>query len=552
MKSLASTSPWLIGGEWRIDEFLRLIWDAEIVVGERKYSVSLRYPNHFPHSPPLVLPRGDLSRWSSHQWGAGGELCLEYGADNWLPSITGADMIRSAYRLLFGENPSPLVSDVVASRHATTLGQDLRGDRLRFVFTRDVTDALRVIPEGDMCSAEVVTIFRDKSAMYVIFSLESPAGHKWRDENVPRTVMDEGFVRTAAVFRWPAKIDLPPASSRTAFLAAVSLQGISMPDLHCAILIKDELIQPYLFWDKDGACTISIVPAQPALVRLDDGHASLVERKVALVGCGSLGSKFASMLARAGVANFLLVDDDLMLPDNAIRHELDWREVGAHKVDGVARRINLVNSHAKCDCRQYRLGGQHSGGSLETLIETIAGYDLIVDATADPRVFNYLCAAVEVGSKPLLWAEVFGGGFGGLVARHRPGREPQPATMRAMIEQWCLEQGKPIERATANYENRELGVPLIADDADVTVIASHAARLAIDTLLGRSPSMFPNSVYMIGLSQGWIFDQPFDTRPIDVGPALPTETAPFPQELANEERDRLLGLLKKFSDAAAA
>jgi sulfur-carrier protein adenylyltransferase/sulfurtransferase len=553
LESLSSTSPWLIAGERRIDEFLRLIWDAEIVVGERKFPISLRYPNHFPHSPPLVLPRGDLERWSSHQWGAGGELCLEYGSDNWQPTITGSDMIQSAYRLLSGENPSPHVTSVVASRHATTLGQDLRGDWFRFLFTREVTEALSVIPAGEMCSADIVATFRAKSAVYVISALESPAGRKWREENLPKTLVDEGIARTAAVFRWPVEADLPPTSSRTAFFAAVSSQGLSMPEVQYAILIKGEAFHPYFLWkDNDRAGSISTIPAQPVLVRLDDDHALLKERKVAIVGCGSLGSKFAVMLARAGVADFLLVDDDVMLPDNVIRHELDWREVGAHKVEGVARRIDLVNSGAKCDCRQYRLGGQQSGGSVETLIETIAGYDLIVDATADPRVFNYLCAAAEVGKKPLLWAEVFGGGFGGLIARHRPNIEPKPAAMRASIEQWCAEQGKPIERAAANYENRESGVPLIADDADVTVIASHAARLAIDTLLGRTPSVFPNSVYMIGLSQGWIFDQPFDTRPIDVGPAPQTETVAVSQELANEERDRLLDLLKKFSDAATA
>ena len=204
------------------------------------------------------------------------------------------------------------------------------------------------------------------------------------------------------------------------------------------------------------------------------------------------------MLARAGVGQFLLIDDDIMLPDNLVRHDLDWREVTAHKVDGLARRIRLVNPDAQCDTRPYRLGGQQSSGSLETLIDTISKCDLIIDATADPKVFNYLCAAAEIGKRPLVWAEVFGGGIGGLIARHRPGIEPRPATMRAQIEQWCRDQGKPIERAPGRYETEIDGVPTIADDADVSAIASHAARLAIDTAIPRDPSIFPHSVYLIG------------------------------------------------------
>jgi integrative and conjugative element protein (TIGR02256 family) len=282
-------------------------------------------------------------------------------------------------------------------------------------------------------------------------------------------------------------------------------------------------------------------------VRLDEAHTALKDRKVAVVGCGSLGGKVAVMLARAGVGHFLLVDDDIMLPDNVVRHELDWREMGRHKVDGVARRIGLINPAASCDIRQYRLGGQQSSGSVEMLIERLATCDLIIDASADPKVFTYLGAAATIGKKALLWAEVFGGGFGGLVARHRPDREPAPAMMRAKIEQWCLEQGKPIERAAGGYEGQMEGVPMIADDADVSVIAAHAARLAIDTVIRRDPSIFPNSVYLIGLSQGWVFDQPFDTRPIDVGLAEPAQSdEPADKQLVEEETARVLQLTRQI------
>jgi sulfur-carrier protein adenylyltransferase/sulfurtransferase len=116
IEALVSTSDWLIPGEWRIDRSARLIWDADIAVGDHTRPVSLRYPNHFPHSPPLVLPRGDTTRWSPHQYGRGGELCLEYGPDNWHPDVTGAMMIESAYRLLSGENPEGLQPGRLASR----------------------------------------------------------------------------------------------------------------------------------------------------------------------------------------------------------------------------------------------------------------------------------------------------------------------------------------------------------------------------------------------------------------------------------------------------
>jgi hypothetical protein len=121
-----------------------------------------------------------------------------------------------------------------------------------------------------------------------------------------------------------------------------------------------------------------------------------------------------------------------------------------------------------------------------------------------------------------------------------------------MIELWCANQGMPPPATVKSYETQEAGVPMIDDDADVTVIAAHAARLAIDTLLARNPSQFPYSVYMIGLSQGWIFDQPFDTRPIDLGAPPETLANPIDPEQIAKEMSIVSELFSKRANATAA
>lgn len=553
LDALAARVEWLFPLEWRVDASLRLIWDADIVISTDRFPISLRYPNHFPHSPPLVLPRGEQDRWSSHQYGAGGELCLEYGPDNWHPEITGADMIESAHRLLSTEHPTAGQPARVASRHSTTLGQDLRGSRMRMLVTHELVSMMDGVSEGEVLDGTIIGTWRNQSVVYTIGSVVMAGARKWIDKSIPKTVLDEGYEKQVAVLRLPVGATLPSVASRTAFSQSLAESGILLPDVTYALIAHGEGLCTYFLWKEDDtACAVATIPAEEAAARLDQSHAALNEKKVAMIGCGSLGSKVAAMLARSGVGNFLLVDDDVFLPGNVVRHELDWREMGFHKADALARRIALVNSTSKCETRQYRLGGQQSSGSLETLVEALAGYDLIIDATADPRVFNYLCAAVQVGRKPLLWAEVFGGGYGGMIARHRPGIETDPATMRATIEQWCAEQGRPIERTAENYETRGEGPTLIADDADVTVIAAHAARYAIDLLIPRSPSAFPHSVYLIGLRDGWVFDQPFDTRPIEVGPAPESNPEATDPRILAEETARLMQLLKNLSDASSS
>lgn len=552
LEALVASAAWLAPGEWRIDKAARIVWDADIVVGDRRFEVSLQFPNHFPHSPPLVLPRGDKERWSSHQWGAGGELCLEFGPDNWHPDITGAQMIESAHRLLQGERPTNGTSAVVPSRHDMSIGQVSRGKFLRLLVTRSFQDAAAELPEAVPLSAQAIGMLHTDSYVLVISSFKLPDGTEWVDRSVPAVLVLESFKREIALVRWPVASPLPPTTDLDSFRAAASEKGIAQPDVDYMVLAHGTDVYGYYLDKSDKTATkLATLPPPPAATRLDEDHKSLAAKKVAIVGCGSLGSKLAAMLARTGVGKFLLVDDDILFPDNMVRNDLDWRDVGTHKADAVARRIKLVNPDATREVHRHKLGGQEPSGSVEGLIEGLAECDLVVDATADARVFNYLSAAVDVGKKALLWAEVYGGGIGGLIARHRPGIEPSPASIRRAIENWCADQGKPIERAVGRYEERTSGPPLIADDADVTVIAGHAARLAIDTLIARQPSMFPNSVYMIGLSEGWIFDQPFDTRPIEVGPPQDdVELEPIDNEAAADEMARVRQLFKNIIDAS--
>jgi hypothetical protein len=162
--------------------------------------------------------------------------------------------------------------------------------------------------------------------------------------------------------------------------------------------------------------------------------------------------------------------------------------------------------------------------------------DLIVDATASAENLNVLSGVARAGKKPMVWAEIFGGGIGGMVVRCRPGLDLPSAYARRAIENWFNEKGSMPQRAHRRYETGEEGPPMIADDADVSVIAAHAARYAIDILIDRQPSIFPHSAYAIGLTNGSVFSQPFETHPIDIENTLPPDTTPdlSPEELKNE------------------
>ena len=131
-----------------------------------------------------------------------------------------------------------------------------------------------------------------------------------------------------------------------------------------------------------------------------------------------------------------------------------------------------------------------------------------------------------------------------------------PQAMRAAFLSWCRDRKAPwMRQAEARYQSVRFdeGAPLIADDGDVSVIAAHAARMAVDVLLGESSSLFPHSMYVIGLKKGWIFEQPFETYPVDIekGSVIKVE----PNSDGSAERDGIafvMQLLSRMRDEASS
>jgi len=251
--------------------------------------------------------------------------------------------------------------------------------------------------------------------------------------------------------------------------------------------------------------------------RLPECYAHLSEKRVGIVGCGSVGSKVAATLARSGVRNFILVDEDLFFGANLARNDLDARAIGQHKTNALAVRIKDIVGDADITCRRIALGGQESAGATEIVMEELGQANLLIDATADPRAFNLVSAVARRKSIPLVWCGVFAGGIGGIVARARPGNEPVPNIARDQIHAWCDAQGVPWETEAEERYGVQWGdgPPLVADDADVSVISGHASRFCLD-ILGREESIFPHSAYAIGLMAGWIFRAPYEACPIEL------------------------------------
>jgi hypothetical protein len=521
---LVEDADWLTEPRWRLNDGLQFVADFEIAHLGRSEPLSIVFPSFFPAVPPLVIPREEI-RISGHQYGAGGELCLEYRTDNWEPHFTGAMMIQSARRLLAGETPSEGERAEVASAHSRSVAQEVRGSTFRLVVGVPLMEALAsmriavaiplVIDEhyyGKNWLAHVRRVGAEESP---IWAAVPPLADPLCREGFAIRIPDEANVPFKATYDFVAEV-------LTALEHAPALERLASASAETPLLlIHRGVVRLYSLSRGSGSrlvfeYTTVLAPAEQN--RLSARHADLPARSVAIVGCGSVGSKVAATLARAGVGTMVLVDGDLMLPGNLVRNELDWRSVGLDKPLALAARLKEINPGIKTIAKRLLLGGQESSESTDLALQRIGRCDLIVDATADAQIFNLCGEVARAEKKPLVWGEVFAGGIGGLVGRCRPNLDPPPHAARRQILQWCDDNGVPWTGTDTGQYDLQIDAekpPLIADDADVSVIAAHVSRMAIDLLKGPD-TVFPNSAYAIGLDRAWIFAAPFDAWPIDL------------------------------------
>lgn len=527
LQELEGQSEWLHVINWYTLDVQNICVDFEITLSEETFMFQMLYPSVFPDVPPMIYTKNRI-RISSHQYGAEGELCLEHRPDNWRPELTGANMVASCYNLLKEEHPNNSQPIQIRSAHRPSLGRDLRTVLCRFLVTDSDIDALNRL---HMCVPKTIHLREQKGS----------CGKSY--------ISSIKHIGESDAIIWASDLNFPPgAGEYSGFVVRVSgvenlasidtdgLRGLldrhNLKDL-CKSLIDVSETTQLLIGDESGWTLLwifsneykgKVIPYKTVSVpshqkRLSDEFDVLSDKNVGIVGCGSVGSKIAASLCRSGVGKFMLIDEDVFFPANVVRNELTLKDIGCHKSYALKSHLLELNPLCYVSALRLSLGGQNSAKSMTGALEALGQCDILIDATADPTAFSLIASVAKRQKKAMIWAEVFSGGFGGLVARSRPELDPTPLYAKQQIELWCEENGANWIRpeGAKNYEGvDDKGNPMIADDAEVSIIALHATRFATDYLVRPKESIFPVSAYLVGLSSNWLFEQPFDTWPIQL------------------------------------
>lgn len=559
LAQLAGEGWFSMDGWSAVDERLDLRFSLTVV--DKQYAGVLVYPSAFPDVPCYIRPQRAGETWSRHQYGGSGVLCLERGPDNWDQAVTGVDMVRSAYLLLATERMRQLVSwpEPVADRHTETHGQTLRFDPDRLVLTKGFFEALAAAGAphpGAPVRVEAVVWFLGKQMVVVPLALGEPQAvvpdvpvDVLRAELLPRSgllvsgkldaaapLATADALRDALQEAWPWPEVMPQGTELLCVLGPTNkLRAFLVKGGDTPALLELKVV------DYRGETP----ERQPAR------FAELGSLKVAMLGVGSVGGKVAASLCRAGVRRFILVDDDVLGPENLVRNELTWRDVAFDKVEGVRRQLRLIAPDVEVEVFRQRLAGQENPHIAAEVAAELQQADLVVDATASAPAFLSAAALCKRAGVRMVWGELFAGGGGCMIARSRPGLDADPLAIRNHIF-GVLAGMAPVPKMmdAGRYAGSVDGETFIASDADVSALAAAMSQFALDTLCCGTASDYPYAAYLLGFRKFWEFKQPFETVPIDCSGALAPPSAATP--LTTHEEAALNQLLREVEQAHAS
>ena len=142
----------------------------------------------------------------------------------------------------------------------------------------------------------------------------------------------------------------------------------------------------------DDIWEVKCVPVRsvftPQLAQRTSGwnHKTTQVMHVAIIGAGALGSKVSMNLARSGLTNLTIIDNDIMMPHNLARHDLDGDAIGHAKADKLEKRINSMyfgKAIASSFCKDVLIHQRE-------LCEKLASCKLVIDLSASKSVQSVL------------------------------------------------------------------------------------------------------------------------------------------------------------------
>jgi len=206
----------------------------------------------------------------------------------------------------------------------------------------------------------------------------------------------------------------------------------------------------------------------------------LIDKKVMIIGLGSVGAPITIELAKTSVSSFTLVDHDQFEVGNVCRHLAGLSDIGRYKTKYVSQQIREKNPTA--DVHTFEMRG--SWDNTNTIREIVRESDLVICGADDiscRRMINMICVQEK---KTVIIPGAYRRAYGGQVLVIRPGET---------LCYECFLEMMPERAADEEISNQEQADRIAYSDKpvpvepglsiDIAPISQMAAKLAHQQLL---------------------------------------------------------------------
>ncbi len=214
------------------------------------------------------------------------------------------------------------------------------------------------------------------------------------------------------------------------------------------------------------------------LMRAGPDASKLRTRTATVFGAGALGGYAAATLADSGIGFLRIVDRDVLLPGNVVRHVAGHDKVGEAKVKAVQ---DVVAKHAPwTEVTVF----QESPTTPGRINELITGVDIVIDTTGSDALTNSLAMVTQDSGPPIVSGALYRGGGVARVQRQARASDT-PVLQRGDLDRYPV---IPPGDGTDEFAELQLGCSAPVNNAPPSTVLSCAGlivQVAIDALTER-------------------------------------------------------------------
>lgn len=205
---------------------------------------------------------------------------------------------------------------------------------------------------------------------------------------------------------------------------------------------------------------------------------------VLLLGCGTIGSRVAELLVKAGLGHILLVDNDELRVGNVCRHVLGLDKLGEKK--SVALKEHLLQRNPYAEIEEF----SNDILAADTwLVRAIKQADLVISCIGRDAIETWINECTMSFSKPTLFCRTYAHATIGEILFARSERCCFRCASEYFEQPDCRVPRPPdLEfEEMVNFDTDCGATFMPASAVDVDFTSLHCARLAISFLTGEEP-----------------------------------------------------------------